>query len=379
MISSCVVVAEAVQLDVGRGVAVVDHEARVDGVARCALDFGAALLAREEGRGPPERIAWRVDVDGSLVALGGPMGAMAIEVPPGRHRVRARAAMRGERFVAAPLALDPSLRAGAIDFSARASSVWGDFGVAGEARWVDVGVPVVVRVDPARDHEPLSLADRVTDVEAPVFVVDAGPTSPREGGSSPREIEASLAAGGARGLSALLSDLPLSVATAPNDASAIERLSDAARAALSASRSSDPITAAIGQRLTTAIATGFTDCRRDVETRVPSGWPSASASMIAGGIFEDAEAGCPRLGDLLAADHPDLSIRLEASAALQEALANARTTPGTFVASVERARAPLGGVPLPSRRRRVALIVLAAVALVLATVAAWRLRSRARG
>src|SRR5260221_11879057 len=148
MLPPCTVLTEAARLDVGRGVAVVEHEARIASPSPCTLDFGAALLAREEGRGPPERIAWRIDVDGVLAAMGGPLGAASIDLPAGRHRVRARAAMRAERFVGAPTSLDPAVRPAEVRFSARAKSSWGVFGIAGDARWVDVGVPIVVGVDP---------------------------------------------------------------------------------------------------------------------------------------------------------------------------------------------------------------------------------------
>lgn len=356
MVAPCVIVAETVRLDVGRGVAVVDHDVTLasiggsiggssGGAQRCGVDFGAVLLAREEGRGPPDRVAFRIDVDGVLTVVGGPFGSASIEVDVGADAprvVRVRAAMRGERFVAAAVGIDPSVRRGPIDFVARAKSTWGigpiEMGaVAGVARWVDVGVPVVVQIDLDRDHEPLFLSTRIVESQSPTFVVDAGPmlgASPAPMASMDRARE--LSAGGARTLSALLEDLPIAVATAADDATAIARLRETAHLALSASLSTDPLTAAVGQRLATAIANGFVDCRRDDRSTVPKGWPAPMPRFVATGLLDDADAGCPRIADLVVSNHPKLPVEREGAAALEEAVADAKVEPLARVGSVDR-------------------------------------------
>ena len=121
MLSPCAIVAEAVRLDVGRGVAVVDLEVHLaPAETRCRLDLGAVLLAREEGRGPPELIAWRAEIDGGPTHAAGPRGEVALDVPAKARRVRIRAVLRGERFVAVPLSTDVTARAPNATFTALA-------------------------------------------------------------------------------------------------------------------------------------------------------------------------------------------------------------------------------------------------------------------
>src|SRR3954465_4438679 len=124
MLPPCTLVAEAVRLGVGRGVAVVGLDVRLARPhAECRLDLGAVLLAREEGRGPPELVAWRAEIDGGPTRAAGPRGEGARDVPAGAMRVRVRAVLRGERFVAVPLATDRLARSPKATFTAKATSV----------------------------------------------------------------------------------------------------------------------------------------------------------------------------------------------------------------------------------------------------------------
>ena len=381
MIPACTVLAEAERVDVGRGVAVLDRRARVTSSLACTVDLGASTLAREQGRGAPELVAARIvwndvdDVGGgapTAVRLVGPRAALTLDLPAGTHLVRLRAVLRGERFCLVPLAMDPATRPrAAVTASARATSVWGAHGISGLARWIEVGVPIVIETDPARDHEPLTLVGVVgdADVGSPALVVDAGPrfdAGPAEATEDARR--AALAGGGVRALAVLLSDLPLSIATAPDDARAIDRLGETARAALAASRSADVLVAAVGQRLSTALATAFTTCTRAPTVHLPAGWPQVDPRWLETGLLADADAGCPRVADRIAEEHPALSLEREAAAALAEAAAGA---PSTGPASDLPSIAPFGPRPArlhpirPRRRRWAPFGLLAAALLVL--------------
>lgn len=379
MLGPCVIVAEAVRLDVGRGVALVDLDAElIRPEAACRLDLGAVLLAREEGRGPPELIAWRYEIDGRGTRAFGPRGEVAIDVPEGAHRVRVRAALRGERFVAVPLSTDRLARGKTATFRAWATSVWGARTTAGVAQWIDFGTPIVAQVDTARDHEPMTLFARLGDGDPPAMIVDAGPML---GGAptatSPELRGAELARGGVRALSILLTDLPLAIATAPDDASVIERLREGALAALSASSSREPLLAVVGQRLGTALASGFRTCARSADVVVPARWPALPSALAGSGVLEDESAGCPRVSELLATNHPAIPIARESIAALDEALAEAPDDLPA-IAPLVRSSPPLdkAGQPARSARRR---RFLRPLALLLAlVVGAWSCYLRAR-
>lgn len=387
----CTLVAEASHLDVGRGLAIVDLDVRLAPSPQCRFDAGAALLAREEGRDPPDVIVWRAEVQGSESYLGGAVGGVAFDVPAHERapmRVRVRAVLRGERFVAAPLSTDPDVHVDAVPFSASAQSVWGAHAIAGVVHWIDVGVPMVVTTDPTRDHEPLTIDERVSidPRDAPaVLIVDGGPIlgdapSHESAATQWRTRRAELAAGGAPALSTLLDDLPVSIATASDAEGVQEALDEAALAALSASGSRDPLVAAIGQRLATAIASGMSSCdRKELGARFPEHWTAASPALIATGVLEDATSGCPRLSDLLAVNHHDLDASSMGLEALRRAMA---TSPSDWpkVGRATQARAPLSpaqGHRLHGRRRiAFALFIALGVALA-ALVGLWIQRSRA--
>jgi hypothetical protein len=372
MLPPCAIVAEAVRLDVGRGVAVVDLDVRlVRDQAACRLDLGAVLLAREEGRGPPELIAWRAEIDAGPTQAAGPRGAVALDVPARSSRVRVRAAVRGERFAAVPLTTHRDARSKLATFTAVATSVWGARSTEGVAQWIDLGTPIVVRVDPTRDHQPMKLFARLGDGDPLAMIVDGGPMiggAPTAG--TPAERSAELARGGARALSILLTDLPLAIATAPDDGAVIARLSEASLAALAASSSNEPLLVVVGQRLTTALATGLRTCARDVEpVTVPTRWPRLPSTLAGSGVLEDDSAGCPRLADLLATNHPNVPIARESLAALEEALAEAPDGLPA-IGSLVRTALPLEAPRPPRRIRKGRLVAYGAVVLAL-LVAAW--------
>ncbi len=318
----CTVIDEVSHLEVGRGVAIAEHEAHVVGpVGGCIVDAGSVLRAREEGRSSPELIAFRADVDGRPAVAAGPRGRVAVEVAGTSASVRFVAVLRGDRFIAAPLATNPAV-ARRTRFRARTRSVWGLSRVAGTASWVEVGAPIVVTVDPERDHEPPSL-DAVIDGPGapPVLIVDAGPGLGRELTVSTEALRVQgLARGGVEALSILLSDLPLSVATAPDPGSVIARLAENARAARAASLSRDPLVIVIGQRLATAIARGFSGCDRPSSVTTPPSWPAVPRELAPSGVLDDGDSGCPRIDDLLATNYPDIRVAQEGSAALSDAL-----------------------------------------------------------
>jgi len=374
----CVLLAEAMRLDVGRGVAVVDIEAVVARSKEgCALDLRAVLLAREEGRDPPELVAFRGDLGKRELTAKGPLGSAILALPSTGGRARLRAVLRGERFVAVSLGIDRSLVRNAFPFRAVATSTWGSVGIAAHATWVDHGVPVMVTVDPGRDREPLVLSSSVLEDRLRALVVDAGPAlGGDEPPSTPEEREAQFAAGGVRAVTMLLTDLPLAVATAKDDARSLDRLREAARLALAASSSNDPIFASLGQRLATAIASGFSSCKRNGETSVPSGWPPLRRDLAQSGVLEDEAAGCPRLVTLLSANHSALHFGREGQAALREALFAVEKAKLPTVGPLTPPVGPLGKSFSPSvgrgRRARVVLVI-GAVLLALLVLArrAW--------
>lgn len=354
----CTLVSESTFVDVGRGVAIVAMDARVTG-APCLIDAGSSLRAREEGRAPPELIAFRIELDGKLAAMGGPRGRVIAEVTRSGI-VRFAAVLRGDRFITAPLATDAALVRGRARYQLRTRSVWGRGRVAGVARWVETGAPIVVTVDPTRDHEPMFLVGAVDGkAEIPVLIVDAGPIV---GGDvtldSEDERSRALALGGVEALSVLLSDLPLAVATASDGASAVARLSEIARAARAASLSSDPLLSAIGQRTASAIVHAFTTCARG-SAPMPPRWPAPLRELVATGLLDEAESGCPRVDDLLATNHPDVRFSQEGSAALFDSAA----LPFHKLPRIGPLLSGRRAAPIPTKRRRTLLVVAIAAAL----------------
>ncbi len=372
----CTLVAEASRLDVGRGVAVEELVATVlPSASGCTLDTRASLLAREEGRAPPDLVALRITIDGREVAVGGPHGRAVVDVPKQGGLVRVVAALRGDRFIAPPLSTDKALRGGKVSHRAVTKSVWGPHTIYGVARWIEVGVPIVIAVDPSRDREPSLLTQTVSDPVSAI-VVDAGPVGSGDSTSETRARD--LARGGAAALSVLLNDLPVAIATAEDTPRALVALNEAARAARAASMSTDPIVITIGQRLATAIATGFTSCRRVLdpalgETLMPPRWPTPLRELLTTGVLEDADAACPRVDDLLATNHPDVRFAREGMHALSAAMTAALPTIGP-IATASRPRPPAR----VWRRARRVTAVLVAVVLTAAAGFVVRLPSRVR-
>lgn len=320
----CTIAAETAHVAVGRGVAIVAVEARVHGRAGgCTVDAGAVLRAREEGRAPPELIAFRVEIDGRPVGMGGPRGRVVVEVGGSRATVRFVAVLQGDRFAAVPLSADPAVVLAPVPFRVTTESLWGPHRIAGLARWTDTGTPVVVTADPARDHEPPSFAVRIErGGPIPTIVVDAGPAFGGEPTVATEEGRAlSLSRGGVDALSVLLGDLPLAIATAVDAPSALARLREHARAARAATLSRDPLLTAVGQRMATAIALGFTTCARMPAMTLPARWPAPPRELVLTGLLDDAESGCPRIADLLSVNHPDVRFGQEGNAALADAAA----------------------------------------------------------
>ncbi len=319
----CTIANETTFVDVGRGVAIVALTARVSG-APCAVDAGGVLRAREEGRAPPELIAFRIELDDKPLTLGGPRGRVTAEITKA-GTVRFVAVVRGDRFIAAPLTTNPAhvpVTAGRVRVALSTRSTWGPHRVAGLATWIETGAPIVVNVDPTRDHEPAALTFQLDGrAPVPVLIVDGGPIM---GGEVTVATEAergrALARGGVDALSVLLSDLPLAVATAGDASSALARLGEISRAARAAALSREPLFSAIGQRTATAILRGFTTCVRG-EQAMPARWPTPLGELSATGLLDEAESGCPRIDDLLRVNHPDVRFAQEGSAALAEASA----------------------------------------------------------
>jgi len=373
MLPLCTIASETAHLAVGRGVAIVTIEARVRGrPGGCSVDAGAVLRAREEGRAPPELIAFRTDVDGHPAGIGGPHGRPIVDVGAAPVTVRFVAVLRGDRFAAVPLSADPSLVLAPVTFRATTESVWGPHRIAGLARWTETGAPVVVTVDPTRDHELPTVAARIErGSPIPTIVVDAGPILGGEPNLGTEEARtAALARGGVDAVSVLIGDLPLAIATASDAPSALARLREHARAARAATLASDPLLTALGQRMATAIARGFTTCARANSTELPPRWPAPLRELVVTGLLDDAESGCPRIADLLSVNHPDVRFGQEGNAALADAAAAPisrlpRTGP------LER-RSPHVS-PAHRRGRPIAFAALAAVlALVVASLALSR-------
>ncbi len=360
----CALLVEAARLDVGRGVALLDEVATLRPLGRpCSIDARAALLAREEGRAAPELVAFAFELDGRPSRLGGPRGVASLEVEGGARRVRLRAVLRGERFVPVPLSLEPPLDALDVRYRVQASTPWSKFSTAATARWVDRGVPALVNADLASDHQPLTLDVRPRAAAVATMVVDAGAPIASERGDS-----GELARGGAATLSVLWDDLPIAVATAPDAASTVARVRGVAEAALVASRSRDPMLEAVGQRLASAVARGFRGCRREPGS-VPPAWPTPPPELVATGLLDDDEVGCPRIDHLLGDRAAEVALEREGRAALAVALlADPRALPvlgPLFGRTVERASSD---VSLRASRRRgrrllVALLLVAVSAL----------------
>ncbi|MBI2394952.1 MAG: hypothetical protein HYV09_35610 [Deltaproteobacteria bacterium] len=372
----CTIAAETMHLDVGRGAAVATIDARIrGGPSGCRVDAGGLLRAREEGRSSPELVAWRAELDGRAVAMGGPRGRVIVVAPAGPSRVRLVAVLRGDRFVAAPLSTDASGVDAPVAFRATTRSLWGEGRIAGVARWTEVGAPIVVTIDPARDHEPPYLVARVVR-GAPVaaLVVDAGPVLGGDPAISTEEGRAAaLRAGGVEALSVLLSDLPLAIATAPDATAVRARLREHANAARSAALARDPLWTAIGQRMATAMARAFTTCVRGPTTAMPARWPAPARELAATGLLDDAESGCPRIDDLLASNHPEFRFAQEAPAALGEATAaSVEALPKIGPLVVAPARRPA------SRRPRQAIAAIAAAFGLMVAAFALALPARRR-
>jgi len=361
----CTVIDEVSRVEVGRGVAIVELDVRVLGAAGgCIVDAGSVIRAREEGRAAPELIAFRADVDGRAAVAAGPRGRVAVTITRSSAAVHFVAVVRGDRFIAAPLATDPAV-ARRTRFRARTTSVWDAHRVAGLARWTEVGAPIVVTADPGRDQEAPTLQAIIDAGDpVPVLIIDAGPGLARDltvaTEAARRE---GLARGGVAALSILLSDLPLSVATAPDPASVVARLAEVARVARAASLSRDPLIVAIGQRLATAVARGFSSCERPATLMMPTAWPAVPRDLVATGVLDDAESGCARVDDLLATNHPDVRVAQEGSAALGDA---ARVA----LAALPRI-GPLQGPKSPlATHRRLSRRTVALAALIVAIAAA---------
>lgn len=368
----CSIAAESVDLSVGHGVAVVTIEAAVRGrPGGCVVDAGAALRAREEGRAAPELVAFRVSIDGRPSGMGGPLSRVTVDVPHAAT-VRFVAVLRGDRFAAVPLSADPAVVTAPVPFRTKSRSVWGPARIAGVARWTETGAPVVITVDPTRDHEPSEARVRVERGQpVEVLIADAGPRLAGEPVLGTEEARvAALARGDVEALSVLLGDLPLSIATASDSSAALSRLRETARAARAAVLSSDPLFVAVGERLTTAVMRGFTSCARPTGTQLPPRWPAAPRELVASGLYEDAESGCPRVSDLLAVNHPDVRFGQEGGSILTE-VAALSTQALPRVGPLDRG--PHDRNAAPRRARPILLAALSALlGLVLAAVALSR-------
>jgi len=370
----CTVIDEAAHVEVGRGVALVEISAHVAGPpGGCVVDAGSVVRAREEGRAPPELIAFRAEVDGRPATASGPRGRVAVEIGRPRGSVRFVAVVRGDRFIAVPLASNPAV-AQHTRFRATTSSVWGSARVAGVASWTEVGAPIVVTTDPTRDHEPAVLTAVIDAASpAPALIVDAGPALARDLVVATESARAEgLSRGGVEALSILLADVPLAIATAPEPGLVVARLGEAAKIARAASLSRDPLLVAIGQRLATALARGLTTCERTPAITMPTGWPLVPRELVASGVLDDAESGCARVSDLLATNHPDVRVGQEGAAALADA---ARLEPSALprIGPLLRSRSRAAAV------RRFSARTVAFAALVLAALGVGLfLRERAR-
>jgi hypothetical protein len=171
-------------------------------------------------------------------------------------------------------------------------------------------------------------------------------------------------------VSVLLGDLPLAIATAVDAPTPLTRLREHARATRAATLSTDPLLAAIGQRSATAIARAYASCARVESTELPARWPAPPRELVATGLLDDGESGCPRIAELLSVNHPDVRFGQEGNAALAEAAA----APISALPRIGPLERPRGLVP-PTRRRARPIVVVALAALV-ALVAASLALSR---
>jgi len=342
---------ETYDLAVGRGIALVDVELRLSS-APCLLEVVPSLTAREEGRAAPEVVL--------LVIHDGEQRLFSARLPPRfpvqRTKVRVSALLRGERFAAVPLALSHEARGTAVTLRTR--STWGTRATAGDVKFVEHGLPALVTVDPLDDHAALSFSTSLAAGYTRTLVLDAGP---RFGGPPERPTPAlrlaSLAQGGAEAASVLATDLPLAALGAETSDAAGLVVDEAARAALAAMRSPDPIFAALGYQLAAGLARGFSGCGWPTDLVLPA--PSAAPTL-------DLDTGCPRVS-------PDETLPETLRARARTQLRTALDLPPIGP------RGPRGG-PLsaaPRRRSPLALLTAVVVALGLA-FAALAERRRAR-
>ncbi|MFI5301121.1 MAG: hypothetical protein ACHREM_23805 [Polyangiales bacterium] len=360
-LDACALTDVHVQLEVGRGVAAVEVRARVASISSCWIDFGPVLQAREAGREAPTIVAWsiRPEFGARQAALGGPRSSLRFEAPA-NARITTCAILRGERFVISTASPGPKSR---IAFEV--SSVWGTETIPARARWIDDGVPKLVEADVDKSAR---MKSGVLEGEQ-ALVVDAGPAL---GGDGRRRdlaaFDRAIAGGGIEMLSALMTDLPVAIVDAPDDAHAIALIRAAARAALAASSSKEPLVAGVGQRLATAIDRGFLGCKRD-DAAMPAKWPAVDEPLRATGLLDDESAGCPIVGELIAREHPSLSLAREGAAALLEAtMAKRSELPRVGDLFRALARPVAASARASSRVRRAAISTVAVFAIGLAFV-----------
>ncbi|MBK7398924.1 MAG: hypothetical protein IPJ34_22185 [Myxococcales bacterium] len=347
----CSVDVETYDLSVGRGIALVDVELRLSS-APCLLEVVPSLVAREEGRAAPE-VALLVIDDGEKRLFS---ARLPPRFPVQRSKVRVSALLRGERFAAVPLALSHEARGTAVTIRTR--STWGARATAGDVKFVEHGLPALVTVDPLDDHAALSFSTSLAAGYTRTLVLDAGP---RFGGPPERPTMtlrlASLAQGGAEAASVLATDLPLAVLGAETSDAAGLVVDEAARAAVSAMRSKDPLFAALGYQLAAGLARGFSGCGWPTDLVLPAPWTAPTT---------DLDTGCPHVS----ADEA-LPETLRARARTQ--LRNALDLPTIGPRGPQRTGLSAG----PRRRSPVTLLLGVVLALGLAFAAlAERRRSR---
>jgi hypothetical protein len=307
-LDACALTDVHVQLDVGRGVAAVELRARVASEVACAIDFAPVLQAREAGREAPTIVVWSIDLDGATT-LGGPSSPPRLDAR-GPSRLVARAILRGERFVVSTASPGPKSR---ITFDV--SSVWGTETIPARARWIDAGVPKLVEADVEKTKRE---STGVLEGEQ-ALVVDAGPSLGGDGGHrNELDFEREIAGGGVAMISALMTELPVAIVDARDDAEAIAWVRFSARAALAASRSSEPLVRGVGQQLASAIERGYLGCDRD-EGMMPAKWPATDPSFRTSGLLTSASSGCANVGGLAERAHANVAFAREGAAALVEA------------------------------------------------------------
>lgn len=275
----CAIDAELYDLSVGRGIAMVDVELSVT-AAPCDLEVAPSLTAREEGRAAPDVSVLVVD-DGVVRVFG---ARLPPRVSVQRRKVRVSALLRGERFAAVPLALAHDAKG--VPVTVRARSTWGARVQAGDVKFVEHGLPALVTVDPTLEHAVLTYSTSLAAGYGRTFVLDAGP---RFGGPperpTPEARAAALALGGAEAASVLATDLPLVILAAETTDAAAPVVDEAARAAVAAIRSGDPLVAALGHQLAAGLVRGFAGC----------GWPTDLAFPPPWSPPPDLDTGCPRV------------------------------------------------------------------------------------